>query len=99
MILKSYQAEALDYVEKFLRRCRETGKIGDAYAETTEEWRFRLLYRPLPTMKQVPYICLRIPTGGGKTLVASHAIGITAHELLHTEHALCSLVGSIQCDP
>jgi len=74
MILKSYQTEALDYVEKFLRRCRETGNIGDAYAETTEEWRFRLLYRPLPTMKEVPYVCLRIPTGGGKTLIGGLAI-------------------------
>ena len=33
----------------------------------------------------MPYVCLRLPTGGGKTFVACHAVGITASELLKTE--------------
>jgi len=88
MILKSYQTEALDYFEKFLKRCAETGNIPNAYAETTEEWRFRLNYRPLPTMKQVPYICLRIPTGGGKTMIGGMAIERVNRSLLYVHQSL-----------
>jgi type III restriction enzyme len=74
MILKSYQAEALEYYEKFLKLCRESGDLHAAYGQVTDEWRFRLTYRPLPSMEQVPYVCLRIPTGGGKTMIGGMAI-------------------------
>src|SRR5947209_583980 len=37
----------------------------------------------------MPYVCLRVPTGGGKTLMASHAVGLAAHELLHKDHVVC----------
>lgn len=88
MILKSYQKEALDYFEKFLKRCNETGEIRAAYTQTTEEWRFPLNYRPLPTMKQVPYVCLRIPTGGGKTMVGGMAIERVNRALLYVQQSL-----------
>ena len=35
-----------------------------------------------------PYVCLRLPTGGGKTFVAAHSIGVAARELLHTDEPL-----------
>ncbi len=88
MILKSYQIEALDYLEKFLKRCNESGDIRAAYTQTTEEWRFPLNYRPLPTMKQVPYVCLRIPTGGGKTMVGGMAIERVNRSFLHVQQSL-----------
>ncbi|MDD5206953.1 MAG: DEAD/DEAH box helicase family protein, partial [Desulfobacterales bacterium] len=75
MTLKSYQAEALDWFEKFLKRCRESEQLRESYAQTTQEWRdLALIYRPLRTLETVPYVCIRIPTGGGKTLVAGMAI-------------------------
>lgn len=37
----------------------------------------------------VPYVCLRVPTGGGKTLIASHAVGTIARHLGHTDRPLC----------
>ncbi len=43
-------------------------------------------------MKQLPglpYVCLRIPTGGGKTLMACHAVGIAAKTFLQAERAVC----------
>ncbi len=43
-----------------------------------------LRYNPVRELPGLPYVCLRIPTGVGKTLVASHAVGIAAHCLLHT---------------
>ena len=87
MILKSYQAEALEYYEKFLKRCMENGDIQGAYGDTTEEWRFRLTYRPLPSLVQVPYVCLRIPTGGGKTMIGGMAVE-RVNRAFHRQHSL-----------
>ena len=84
MILKSYQSDALDWFEKFLKRCRESGQPRESYAQTTQEWRdTALIYRPLRNLETVPYVCLRIPTGGGKTLVAGMAIERVNRSLLH----------------
>ena len=88
MILKRYQKEALDYFEKFLKRCMEYGDIGSAYAKTTEDWRIALTYRPLLTMKEVPYVCMRIPTGGGKTMIGGMAIERINRYLLYSEQSL-----------
>ena len=34
------------------------------------------MYRPLTGLSDVPYVCLRLPTGGGKTLLAAHAVAV-----------------------
>ena len=89
MILKSYQSDALNWLEKFLKRCNETGCPRESYAATTQEWRnMALLYRPPRTLEQVPYVCLRIPTGGGKTLVAGRSIERLNRSLLQTPFSL-----------
>jgi type III restriction enzyme len=89
MILKSYQSDALGWFEKFLKRCRESENPRDSYAETTQEWRgMALPYRPLRKMETVPYVCLRIPTGGGKTLVAGMAIERVNRSLRHVPFSL-----------
>ncbi|MHB8057357.1 MAG: DEAD/DEAH box helicase [Desulfuromonadaceae bacterium] len=89
MILKKYQFDALEWFEKFLKRCRETGFPRESYAQTTQEWRgMALLYRPLRNLETVPYVCLRIPTGGGKTLVAGMAIERINRSLLHSPYSL-----------
>src|SRR3990167_6068478 len=36
----------------------------------------------------MPYVFLRVPTGGGKTLLACHAAGLAMGELLHAERAV-----------
>lgn len=36
----------------------------------------------------MPYICLRVPTGGGKTLLACHAVGSAIQDYLHAERAV-----------
>ncbi|MCK9364540.1 MAG: DEAD/DEAH box helicase family protein [Syntrophales bacterium] len=89
MILKRYQSDALDWFEKFLKRCRESGQPRESYAQTTQEWRdMALFYRPLRTLETVPYVCVRIPTGGGKTLVAGMAIERVNRSLLHVPYSL-----------
>lgn len=89
MTLKSYQFDALNWFEKFLKRCRESGLPRESYAQTTQEWRdTALFYRPLRNIETVPYVCMRIPTGGGKTLVAGMAIERVNRSLLHVPYSL-----------
>lgn len=89
MILKAYQTEALDWLEAFFKRCKTSNNPRYAYEETTKEWKgVALHYRPLPTLASVPYICLRIPTGGGKTLIGGLAIERANRSLLFTRHSV-----------
>ena len=89
MILKSYQSDALDWFEKFLKRCQESGVPRESYATTTQEWcNTALFYRPLRNLETTPYVCLRIPTGGGKTMVAGMAIERVNRSLLHAPFSL-----------
>ena len=88
-MLKNYQVEALDWLEKFLKRCRESKNPRESYAQTTLEWRdIALPYHPLPGLEKVPYVCVRIPTGGGKTLVAGMAIERVNRSLLEAPFSL-----------
>ncbi len=89
MILKSYQEEALDWLEAFFKRCKTSSNPRFAYEETTKDWRGGALhYRPLPTLAHVPYVCLRIPTGGGKTLIGGLAIERANRSLLFCRHSV-----------
>ncbi len=89
MNLKEYQQQSLDCLEKFFNICKESNNPSNAYEETTRDWfGTPLHYRPLPTLPKVPYICLRIPTGGGKTLVGGMAIERVNRSLLFTRHSV-----------
>jgi len=89
MIPKSYQMEALYWLETFFKRCKTSNNPSAAYVGTTEEWRgLALNYRPLPTLSHVPYVCLRIPTGGGKTLIGGLAIERANRSLLFTRYSV-----------
>jgi len=89
MIQKPYQTEALDWLESFFKRCKTSNNPRFAYEETTKEWRnVTLNYRPLPSLPQVPYVCLRIPTGGGKTLIGGLAIERANRSLLYTNYSV-----------
>jgi type III restriction enzyme len=78
-ILKQYQQRCLEALEKFLKQANRSG-AKMAYMEQTER-----PYHSVPQLPGLPYVCLRVPTGGGKTVLASHAVGITAKEFLRTE--------------
>ncbi len=89
MTLKNYQSEALDWLEKYFRYCRSESSPKGAYEKTTEEWKgAQLHYLPLGTLPETPYVCLRIPTGGGKTLLGGLSIERANRSLLFTRHSL-----------
>lgn len=67
MELKKYQNTALDKLEEFLQ---ELKKVGPKYAFmgiTQEPYKSDFF-------GEVPFVCMKIPTGGGKTLVGCHAV-------------------------
>lgn len=75
--LKSYQQRAAACLENFLTDCRQLGNHEAAYhAELHRQTMPELPYRD--QRLNVPYVCLRIPTGGGKTILGSYAIDIAA---------------------
>ena len=89
--LKEYQRECLDRLGHYCdlvrhHRSRSAVRpIHDAYAESTEGRD----YNTHPLFPDTPYICLRVPTGGGKTLIAAHAVGTIARRLGHQDYPLC----------
>ncbi len=69
--LKSYQQAALDTLETFARAAQLKGPAL-AFGELAGR-----PYNPDP-FGEVPCVCLRIPTGGGKTVMAAHAVPLLA---------------------
>ena len=78
LTLKSYQQAALDALRSFARSAQLKGPAM-AFGEQV-----RRPYNPDP-FGEVPCICLRIPTGGGKTLMAAHAVSVLAQEWRATD--------------
>lgn len=88
--LKQYQIRALDYLERFFKRCGELKSAKQSFFETTEEAAgFPCEYHSMEgALKDVPYVCLRVPTGGGKTLMACHSIGLVEEGYKHCDNSL-----------
>ncbi|MFI4911988.1 MAG: DEAD/DEAH box helicase [Sedimentisphaeraceae bacterium JB056] len=85
--LKGYQQRALDALRDYFTGCRKTENADDAFYQTTRKWWGRgIPYHNVEELPGLPYVCLRIPTGGGKTLMACHAAGIAQRELLGNSH-------------
>ncbi len=67
MELKRYQKTTLETLEKFLSELRKAG-LKYAFMGITET-----PYHA-DAFGDVPFVCIKIPTGGGKTLVGCHAV-------------------------
>ncbi len=70
---KRYQQSVLDSVEAYFRACHQYGNADTAFYETTRElWTRGSKYSPIAGFEpDMPYFCLRVPTGGGKTWLAA----------------------------
>lgn len=95
MDLKEYQQRTLQRLALFLAQARVEGpaKAFEATAQTDGQ---AIAYRPImdehhapvPELEGVPYVCLRIPTGGGKTVLGAHIIKQAASIYLEREFPL-----------
>ena len=82
MKLKQYQADTLSVLRRFFEEARVAGPknayeaITRAPNQENQLGRYGGTYHPLRELPNVPYVCLRLPTGGGKTILAAHSIAI-----------------------
>lgn len=87
---KIYQQQVLDSVEAYFKACHELPSPSIAFTATTERlWGRGLSYNPLSGFPaDMPYFCLRVPTGGGKTWLAAKSVQRVNTHLLRTEHSV-----------
>jgi len=97
MDLKEYQKRTLRQLALFLAQSRVEG-LSAAFEEVAEPDGdgLQVAYKPIlddentpiPSLENVPYVCLRIPTGGGKTILGAHLIHTVAEAYLERERPL-----------
>lgn len=90
LTLKRYQKTTLENLRLFLEGAR-FGDPGAAFEQCRTESARRALplaYRPLEGLEQMPYVCLRLPTGGGKTLLGAYTIATAAQAFLEQDYPL-----------
>lgn len=83
LTLKTYQQSALTVLTEFLRDSR-SNSVADAYANVlASQNRQSEIYQPL--FDDIPCVCLRVPTGGGKTIMAAHAVAMAGKVVLDSD--------------
>ncbi|WP_313229556.1 DEAD/DEAH box helicase family protein [Stenotrophomonas acidaminiphila] len=84
--LKVYQQRALSSLAQFLEDARLTGPA-PAFEKNVDPG-LVTTYKPMPGMEATPYVCLRIPTGGGKTVMGAHIIQAAGDAYLERTYPL-----------
>jgi type III restriction enzyme len=84
--LRDYQQRSLDRLTFYLRKVSKQG-ARSAFVDITGRDYHTISH--VEGLKSLPYVCLRVPTGGGKTLMAAHSLSIMAREYLHADRTLC----------
>jgi type III restriction enzyme len=86
--LKNYQKQTLALLRSYLERARTIGAkpaFDDMEKPGVPNPR---PYKPLPGLTTIPYVCLRLPTGGGKTLLSAHTVKVAADTYLESDYPL-----------
>jgi type III restriction enzyme len=83
LALKQYQDDALAALGAFLADTRKK-PLADAFKAVLVGQNRSETYQPL-FGDEVPCVCLRVPTGGGKTLLAAHAVALAGRAILDTD--------------
>ena len=93
---KKYQQDpangggVLDSVAAYFQACHQHGRASLAFTAVTQElWDSGLAYHPLAGFApDMPYFCLRVPTGGGKTWLAAKSVALANTHLLRVPHSV-----------
>lgn len=84
LALKLYQQRAIDSLERFLDAAARSNDLAAAFESAVDEG-LDARYKPMPGLPEVPYACLRIPTGGGKTVMGAHILQVAGRAFLDRE--------------
>jgi len=85
--LKTYQKQTLAELEAFLADARLM-PVAEAFEHALARQNIPADQRPAYrsySFGEVPYVCMRLPTGGGKTVLASHAVRIASRAYLEQD--------------
>lgn len=87
MELKNYQKKTLEQLQNYILEFRKYPKdkaAGVAFMiiRTDAQDHFPKEYHWIPEIGRSPFVCIKVPTGGGKTLIAAHAVGIIYSDYL-----------------
>ena len=95
MKLKEYQSATLAVLRRFFEEARVAGPKNAYEAITRAPEQAERLgryaaggYTPLARLPDAPYVCLRLPTGGGKTVLAAHAVAVARDAWIEKDHPL-----------
>lgn len=84
--LKGYQNRAMEALAYFFNQAKQTNDVVQAYSNALEHQQLPIVpYRDFQ-FGNVPYVCIRIPTGGGKTVLASHTIVTAGRTYLEVDY-------------
>src|ERR1035438_9962292 len=83
--LKTYQKQTLKLLRNYLETSRTVGAQPAFNGLDKPGVRDPRPYRPLEGLETVPYVCLRLPTGGGKTLLSAYTVKVAADAYLERE--------------
>ncbi|MDR1149491.1 MAG: DEAD/DEAH box helicase family protein, partial [Spirochaetaceae bacterium] len=94
MQLKKYQTETLNVLRRFFTQSRIVSHP-EAFRQITAEPEIasRLAslkngYTVWDSIPHIPRVCLKVPTGGGKTIMAAHAVKIAAETICEKDNPL-----------
>ena len=94
MQLKPYQVDTLTVLRRFFEEARIAGPKNAYEAIAREPEQAGRLgshagpYTALNDLPDVPYVCLRLPTGGGKTILAAHAVSVARNAWMEKDYPL-----------
>lgn len=85
--LKSYQKRSIDELQEFVINASTLkGDRGIRLAYLDQVGDEERHYKPIEGLEQSPFVCVKIPTGGGKTLVAAHSLGVISDYYLQDKN-------------
>ena len=89
MELKHYQKSVIDDLTRFLALLEDTSSIPKSFERLWNEKKVNIGFGSLPYYQSilpgVPNVCLKVPTGGGKTFIAANAIRPIFDSLPHVK--------------
>ena len=80
--LRAYQTRSLAVLESYFDEATTFG-AKRAFVIQTER-----PYHSVAQLPELPYVCLRVPTGGGKTILAAHSVAVAKEAWLERDFPL-----------
>ena len=85
--LKKFQEDALNKLREYLEEVRISNDPWKAFQKVARTPTGHTpVYRPVEGLEDVPYVCLRLPTGGGKTILGAYAIRVAAQSYIEKDY-------------